>query len=263
MEFILGNAVAEISLVVFLGLVMGSFASMLCYRLPHDIPVLDFKKKTDNVQHDFSFCPDCKTRLGFLDLFPILSWAFQRGKCRHCSQKISIQYPLIECLTLALVLLGYWGFGLTVQGSMVMAMAPILASLFVIDWNFRILPNTLNLAFFIGGFVFHAVQGEDFVFYLISAIVYPASMIFVRWAFLKATGKDGLGFGDIKFFAGAGMWLGLNVFSAFLLLGSLLGIAFGLIHKWITKEELFPFGPALIVGFLICFYTKDLILTVL
>lgn len=242
---------------------MGSFASMLCYRLPRDIPVLGFDKKSDKVQHHFSFCPSCKTRLGFLDLFPILSWVFQNGKCRHCAQKISIQYPIIECLTLFLTFLAYWGFGLTWHGSVAMAMAPILASLFVIDWNFRILPNILNIIFFIGALIFQVIQDDGFIFYLSAAIVYPASMIFIRWAFLKATGKDGLGFGDIKFFAGAGMWLGLHLFSPFLLLGSLLGIIFGLAHKWITKEELFPFGPALIAAFLICLYTKDLILTVL
>lgn len=263
MDFILNNPVLQLNFVVFMGLVMGSFASMLCYRLPRDLPVLCHRENEKKKQTHFSFCPSCQTRLRFFDLFPIFSWVFQRGKCRYCKEPISIQYPLIEILTLALSLLSYWQFGFTSQTAILIVMAPVLVSLFVIDWNFRILPNVLNLCFFIGGVVFQLFQAEGIVFYFISAFVYPASMIFIRWVFLKITGKDGLGFGDIKFFAGAGMWLGLDIFSAFLLFSSLLGIVFGLVHKFLTKEDVFPFGPALIAAFLICFYTKDLILTVL
>ncbi len=255
MEIFLGYAIAELAFVTFFGLVMGSFATMLSYRLPRDLPIFSFQK-ADN----FSACPQCHKRLGFLDLVPFFSWLFQGGKCRYCHKKIPFDYPLIELATCSLALIAYNKFGLTWSGIVLMALSPVLVSLFVVDWYFKILPNVLNAVFLITGIIFQILNSSDLFFYGVSAIVYPLSMIFIRWIFLKMTGKDGLGFGDIKFFAGAGMWLGLPIFSAYLLLCSLLGVLFGLIHKGLTKEATFPFGPALIMAFLICLYTKETIL---
>ena len=43
-----------------------------------------------------SYCPSCKHKLSWYDLFPILSYLFQRGRCRYCHKKISLEYPLVE-----------------------------------------------------------------------------------------------------------------------------------------------------------------------
>lgn len=45
-----------------------------------------------------SYCENCKKKLAWYDLFPILSYLFLRGKCRYCRKKLSLQYPLIELL---------------------------------------------------------------------------------------------------------------------------------------------------------------------
>ncbi len=46
-----------------------------------------------------SQCPKCRQRLGWVDLFPIISFIFLRGRCRYCQQKISWQYPAVELAT--------------------------------------------------------------------------------------------------------------------------------------------------------------------
>ena len=45
-----------------------------------------------------SICENCGHELGFLDLIPILSFVFLRGRCRYCHTKLSIRYVLVEIL---------------------------------------------------------------------------------------------------------------------------------------------------------------------
>ncbi len=248
-------------LAILIGLVLGSFTTMLCYRIPRDIPLFSFNnKKSNQSDYNFSFCRNCQSRLKTIDLIPIFSWIIWRGQCRHCHQKISVEYPVIEWLTAVLVFIAYSQFGFSLLGGLVILASPVLVALLIIDWQFRILPNILNLTLFILGFMFQWLHEATFLPYLMAAFIYPFSMMAIRWIFLKMTGRDGLGMGDIKFFAAAGIWLGLDLFSIYLLLISILGIGFGLIYKIIKKEDMFPFGPALIVAFLICFYAQSFIL---
>lgn len=74
------------------GLVVGSFANVLVYRLPRHLSVVSPP----------SHCPACDSRLGAAELVPVLSWVALRGRCRHCSAPISVRYPLVELATGAL-----------------------------------------------------------------------------------------------------------------------------------------------------------------
>ena len=69
-----------------IGLLIGSFATLAIYRIPIG----------ENITHKRSFCPSCNHKLGFLDLIPVLSYVFLKGKCRYCSQKIGKRYIFIE-----------------------------------------------------------------------------------------------------------------------------------------------------------------------
>src|SRR2546429_2300853 len=58
-------------------------------------------------------CPKCKTTLGPAELIPILSYLFQRGKCKSCKERISIRYPAVEVATGVLFAANYiYFFGL-------------------------------------------------------------------------------------------------------------------------------------------------------
>jgi prepilin signal peptidase PulO-like enzyme (type II secretory pathway) len=105
---------------VVIGLILGSFVTMLSYRLPRRISIISPP----------STCPSCGTRLGFFDLFPVFSWVFCGGACRHCQAKIGIRYPLIElCValfsTFSFVLLGFSLF-LPLALALIVALATVL-----------------------------------------------------------------------------------------------------------------------------------------
>jgi prepilin signal peptidase PulO-like enzyme (type II secretory pathway) len=72
------------------GLALGSFVTMLSYRLPRRLSLTKPSR---------SFCPSCKKLLATRDLVPVVSWVVQSGKCRYCRRKISVRYPLIELAT--------------------------------------------------------------------------------------------------------------------------------------------------------------------
>ncbi len=73
-------------LIFITGLFFGSFATLAVYRLP--------KKEDILIKH--SYCPNCNHKLGFFDLFPVLSFVFLGGKCRYCKTKIRPRYLIIE-----------------------------------------------------------------------------------------------------------------------------------------------------------------------
>lgn len=81
-----------------MGTLFGSFYTLAVYRIP----------KRQDITHTHSYCPNCNHKLGLLDLIPIFSYIFLRGKCRYCKEKIRPRYLILEILSgLLFVLLGY------------------------------------------------------------------------------------------------------------------------------------------------------------
>jgi len=62
-----------------------------------------------------------------------------------------------------------------------------------------------------------------------------------------------MGMGDVKFYAAAGFWLGLNIDAAilFMLVSGLSGVVFALAWKKRTGDAEAPFGPSLILAFIV------------
>ena len=68
------------------GLTVGSFLNVVVYRLPRHMSVVQPP----------SHCPACGSQLTLVDLVPVMSWLWLRGRCRHCTARISWRYPLVE-----------------------------------------------------------------------------------------------------------------------------------------------------------------------
>src|SRR5690348_11004379 len=79
------------------GLVFGSFATLVSYRLPREEPIVAGRSR----------CPICRMPLGPAALVPVFSWLLGGGKCRYCGAGISARYPLTELAQMALFLAVY------------------------------------------------------------------------------------------------------------------------------------------------------------
>ena len=69
-----------------MGVVFGSFFTLAVYRIP----------RKENIVYGRSHCTTCNHKLGFLDLIPVFSYIFLKGRCRYCGEKIRIRYLLLE-----------------------------------------------------------------------------------------------------------------------------------------------------------------------
>ena len=88
---------------IVVGLIIGSFVTMLSYRLPKRISIIT----------PGSHCPACKTPLTPRELVPILSWVMQRGRCRTCGVFTGWRYLLIELATGIAVMVAFVIVGFT------------------------------------------------------------------------------------------------------------------------------------------------------
>ncbi len=241
----------EIITVILLGLAFGSFATVLAHRGQ----IFSHGEEREELR---SSCPNCKTTLKIMDLVPLFSWLLQKGKCRYCAKEISPVYPVIE-LTVVLMGMGYFythGFDPVSKMLLIYATISILVGLAVFDLRHKILPNNLIAMLGVLGIVYRflpAYSGGDYTAQILEfggGMVIYAVVIFLIGLFMhKILGKQALGMGDVKFFAVAGLWLGVSSFSTFCILSGVFGVFLGLLWRKIKGEAAFPFGPALIASF--------------
>jgi hypothetical protein len=124
---------------LLIGAAFGSFLNVVIYRMPLGLSLKEPKH---------SFCPVCKHRLTILDLFPLFSWLFLRGKCRHCKAPIPARYFFVEVITGSLwavvwyqQLVMTWNVPLAL---LYFAMISALVAATFIDLRWFIIPDQIN-----------------------------------------------------------------------------------------------------------------------
>lgn len=232
----------DLALAALLGLIAGSFASALSYRLPRGLPIVAAR----------SACPHCGQGLGPLDLVPVLSWAFNRGRCRHCGAGVSWRYPLTEVASAAAFVLIAWVEADWLPAALLMVVATLLITAAVIDLEFGILPDKLHVAVAPFALAYRWLLDGTLVPALVGAVAGYAAGLALLYGFKLATGREGLGRGDVKFLAVAGLLLQPEQWVAFPLIAGVAGVTTGLLWRASGRGAEFPFGPALIGALFVC-----------
>ncbi len=248
---------------VFLfGLIAGSFLNCVIYRLE----LKEFKKEKKSPFKGRSFCPNCRHILSWQDLVPVFSWLFLKGKCRYCSKKISVQYPLVEIITALLFffIFRFLNFEISLLFIFWILISCFLIIIFVFDLKHYIIPDriiylAIAITLFYQLFITY-YQGFGNLNYFISAFI--ASSFFLVIVLLSR-GKW-MGGGDVKLAFFMGLFLGfpritIALFSSFFI-GAIIGIILILFKKKGFKSEV-PFGPFLIIGTYIALFWGEEIIT--
>ena len=218
-----------------LGLCVGSFCNVLIFRLP----------KGEEFVKTPSHCMACGHRLRWYELIPVASWLAQGGKCRSCGVKLSAQYPIVEALNGGAWLLAAWLFrGEPVRAVLYSALFSLLTVVAVIDWRTFEIPNGLNLAIFLLGVVQLVVDRGNWKLYLIGMC--SVSLLFLLLWFI--THGNGLGMGDVKLMAAAGLLLGWPRILLAMILGSVSGAIIHTIRMRRGAGRKLAFGPYLSAG---------------
>lgn len=160
-----------------------------------------------------------------------------------------------EIAVLVLCIMAYLVHGPSMETVFIILAVPFLVALTVIDLEHMILPNELIAILAILGLgraVERSLYFQDVMpFYM--AVVAAAVFALLVWALgvlmTRLLRRDALGLGDVKFFAIAGLWLGLENLAFFCLAAGFIGIVFSLFWRHKKKPGVFPFGPALIASF--------------
>ena len=265
MAFLDQNPEIGYPLVAGFGLLLGSFLNVVILRLPRR---LEWQWKRDSremlgepelydppppgIVVERSHCPHCKAQLSWYENIPLVSWLIQRGKCRHCGAPVSVQYPLVELLTMLLVVACVWRFGFGWQGFGAIVLTCFLIALAGIDLRTQLLPDQLTLPLLWLGLI----AASDSLYMpvkpaLLGAIAGYVSLWSVWWLFKQITGKEGMGHGDFKLLAALGAWTGLQGILPTILMSSLVGAIIGsiwLAMKGRDRATPIPFGPYLAVA---------------
>lgn len=224
-----------LGMIFLLGLCVGSFCNVLIYRLP----------KNEDFVRTSSHCMTCGHNLKWYELIPLLSWLIQGGKCRACGVKLSAQYPVVEAINgLMWLVVGllYRGDWLTV--ALYCALFSLLLVLSVIDWRTFIIPNGINLAILVLGVIRVATDLQNWLLYLIGMIAVSAVFLLLH----ILTGGNGLGMGDVKLVAAAGLLLGWKNMLLAVLIGSFGGAVIHMIRMRRGAARKLAFGPYLAAG---------------
>jgi prepilin signal peptidase PulO-like enzyme (type II secretory pathway) len=244
-----------ILILLFLGLCFGSFVNALVWRI---------RKKKDWVKAR-SQCVHCGHELAAVDLVPIFSWLYLRGRCRYCKKPIE-DSPIIELASAAVFGLSYIYWPQSLHGGQIVLLTSWLAcsvgllALLLYDLKWMLLPNKIlypTLAAAIGGKLVYLAGFEPDklhagLMWLLSVLV--ASGIF--WLlFILSKGKW-IGYGDVRLGWITGTLLQtptrslLMIFMASVI-GTLVIIPFIATGRSKLTAKI-PFGPYLISATFIC-----------
>ena len=230
-----------------IGLIVGSFVNVVIYRLPQSLA----GKSISLSNPSRSFCPKCKHTLNIIELIPLLSYLFQRGKCKHCKQSISSQYPVVELACGLLASVAYLKFDLNLELLFILFFIFSLVALFWIDVKHQLLPDAITLPLIAIGLVFNYLFGfVEFTDALIGATIGYLTLWCIFWAYKLIRKVDGMGYGDFKLVAALGAWFGWQSLPMLLLGASTLGIVYFLLAIK-DRNQAFAFGPFLIISALV------------
>ena len=256
-----------IGLRVVVGLCFGSFVNALIWRLHEQEKVRAAGKKGAKVRlaklsivRGRSMCSHCGHVLGALDLIPVVSWVWLRGRCRYCHYKIE-DSPAIELVTAALFVASYllWPVALHGQGLVQfcfwLAFVVGFVALAVYDLRWFLLPDKIVFPL-IGLAVVEALvlvvfygAGWQSLLGSVCGVLIASGLFFVL--FQVSAGKW-IGGGDVKLGVVLGVLLGGPVRSLLLLfLASALGtlVSMPLLAAGKAKRTtLLPFGPFLLLA---------------
>jgi leader peptidase (prepilin peptidase)/N-methyltransferase len=242
-------------LAALLGLVFGSFFSVVIWRAPLH----------KSISSPPSHCPRCRKPIRPYDNIPVLSWLLLRGQCRDCGKRISVLYPLIEALTGLLFVAAFARFGFSLLTIKAIVFISLLIITAFIDLDHQIIPFGFSVTGLVLGLLGGVVAPPPHIVRAITAAAVGAGFILfamLLWRYVLAglfrrfgvDQKEGMGFGDLPYAAMIGAFVGLKGLIVALAAAVVSGVIIGFIARLAGRNERgqpIPFGPFLAIGALV------------
>lgn len=265
-----------------LGAVFGSFAGASVWRLRARQLVFDKKHGDEydkkeltklnkiagvSLSKDRSRCLSCGHELGLIDLIPIYSWLSLRGRCRYCKHKIGSFEFIIETGLAFTFVFSYifWPYQLMSSIDILrfivwLVILVLLAIMFAYDFKWFLLPDILMNSLIVIGLIwsFYEFTNSGYDINVLYSILGSVLILSGLYLLIFAISKGRwIGFGDVKLGLGLALILAdwklafMTLFAANLI-GTIIVLP-GLVSGKLGRMQHIPFGPLLIVGFVIVF----------
>lgn len=223
-----------IAFVFVCGICFGSFLNCIALRIA---------REEDWIRRR-SYCPSCNRTLGFLDLIPIFSWLFLKGKCRYCRSRIPIRYPISDLFMGVIFVLTYLK---TIPNLSSMISQLFLFSLFfclsLIDLDTYTIPDVFIVLGILNRIISAAFQRnlQADLNDLIGASLIAFGIYVTAYLAERISGRECMGGGDIKLIFMICLFTGLYKGILVLLLSSFIG----LLTAMMSGKRKIPFGPCI------------------
>jgi leader peptidase (prepilin peptidase)/N-methyltransferase len=160
-----------------LGAIIGSFLNVCIHRMPREKSIVT----------PGSSCPHCDTPIRFYENIPLVSYLLLRGRCKSCGGSISARYFGVELLTAVLFVILFRALGLSFDLFVFLMFVSVLIVVSFIDFEFRIIPDTLSLGGLVAGLVLAFFRGPAvpshagsvLVTLMIAGLLLTAGLLFV------------------------------------------------------------------------------------
>ncbi|MFC1847600.1 prepilin peptidase [Chloroflexota bacterium] len=204
-----------------LGSAVGSFLNVCIDRLP----------RGQSITTPPSHCSACNHKLSILDLIPLFSYLWLRGRCRYCQAHIPLRIPVVEGISALLFALLYWKFGLGLELVISLIYACLLTVIFVIDLEHQLVLDkiiypsmvlALAFSFFWPGLGVISALGEGSLGKVISSLT-GGALGLVAMALPFVISRGGMGMGDVKLAALIGLMTGFPLIIVALLISWISG----------------------------------------
>ena len=223
---------------IVLGLLFGSFLNCMAMRL---VRGEDWVKGR-------SRCRSCGHELGVPDLIPVFSYAFSRGKCRYCGEKIPLRYPLTEFVFAGITVLIYYRYGVSFGFIRSFVFACSLFVLTLTDIEERLIPNGCVIVPAVSWFVtepFLFAGWKDMWMHVGSAVFFAVAILCLSLVMDAILKKDSLGGGDVKLIGLLALYLGIAGTMFMLFFASVLALIWAFATRRLKRGQIIAFGPFL------------------
>ena len=254
----------EVILIFAIGASVGSFLNVVADRLP----------ARQSLVSPRSFCPSCKRPIPNIEMVPIFSYLWIRGRCRGCGAAIPARVFCVELITGLLFAAVYLKFGFGVEFIYVGAAVSLLLAVAIIDLEHNLILNRivypsvvilLILApFWPKLYLARTFLGSsDMLASLANSLVAGAGA-FLFFLLVYVAYPQGMGGGDVKLAGLLGLLVGfpgiLVALWCAIVSGGLVAILLMILHKKGRKDAI-PFGPFLSLGGIVVLLAGSNIIT--
>lgn len=235
-----------------LGISIGSFLNVCIDRLPAKRSLF-FPR---------SGCDACNHSLNGVDLIPVISYLWLRGKCRYCQAKIPLRVLMVEVFTGALFLIAFLKFGMTAQFAAAAFWFCVFLVIIFIDWEHQLILNRITYPAAIAALVILGIDSllKEPIFYpgriyfpepaILSGVISGAILLFIFLLIILISPRS-MGMGDAKLVTLIGLVTGFPL----VIFGALIGVVIGgivaivlLASKLKGRKDVIAYGTFLAIG---------------